>query len=278
MIEIQNISKSYDQNKVLDHVSTEIPKGCITAFIGPNGAGKSTLLSIITRMNKADSGQVLVDGIEVGKYDTNELAQKISVLRQNNNLQLRITVKELVSFGRYPYSKGRLQEEDKRVVQDSIHYMGLESLNDRYIDELSGGEQQRAFIAMVVAQDTDYIFLDEPLNNLDMKHSVEIMSMLRRLCKERGKTVVIVIHDINFASCYSDRILAIRDGKIFINDTVDAVITPAVLKDVYNMDFQVYDIDGDRISVYYKSGHSHHHHHHHKHNSAVVYRSKPEHK
>ncbi|WMC93235.1 iron ABC transporter ATP-binding protein [Kineothrix sp. MB12-C1] len=255
MIEIEHVSKSYEEYKVLDDVSTQIPKGCITAFIGPNGAGKSTLLGIITRMNKADGGRILVDGKDVKDYDTSALARKISVLRQNNNLHLRITVKELVSFGRYPYAKGNLRAEDKRIVEEAIQYMGLVPLKDRYIDELSGGEQQRAFIAMVVAQDTDYIFLDEPLNNLDMKHSVEIMSMLRRLCQEKEKTVVIVIHDINFASCYSDRILAIQGGKIRVNDTVDAVITPKMLKSVYNMDFQVYDIEGDKISVYYKKKH-----------------------
>src|SRR5699024_10127081 len=123
---------------------------------------------------------------------------------------VKLTVRELISFGRFPYSEGRLKRFDWQKVDEAISYMELEELEDKYIDELSGGQRQRAYIAMVLAQDTEYILLDEPLNNLDMRHSVQILKTLRRLVDELGKTIVIVIHDINFASCYSDEIVALK--------------------------------------------------------------------
>lgn len=265
MIEIQGITKAYGDNLVLDNVSAAIPSGQLTAFIGPNGAGKSTLLSIITRVLAPESGEIVIDGRNIHNYSSDELARKISVLRQNNNLQVRLSVYDLVAFGRYPYSKGRLNTDDKQKINDAIAYMGLHGMEYKFLDELSGGERQRAFIAMVVAQDTDYIFLDEPLNNLDMKHSVEIMRMLQNLCSESGKTVIIVIHDINFASCYAQRILAIRENKIHINDVTENVITEPVLEAIYDMPFRVCEINGDRICVYYNEKHrrggqgAHHH-------------------
>ena len=141
-------------------------------------------------------------------------AKRVAILKQANHLNVRLTVRELVSFGRYPYSKGRLNEEDDKFVDQALEYMNLTDMQDKFLDELSGGQKQRAFISMVIAQDTEYILLDEPLNNLDMKHSVQIMKILRKLVDELGKTVVIVLHDINFASVYSDRIVALKDGRL----------------------------------------------------------------
>ena len=150
----------------------------------------------------------------VKKWKSDEFAKRVSILKQSNHLNVRLTVRELVSFGRYPYSKGRLTAEDEKFVDQAIEYMNLTDMQDKFLDELSGGQKQRAFISMVIAQDTEYILLDEPLNNLDMKHSVQIMKILRKLVDEFGKTVVIVLHDINFASVYSDRIVALKDGKL----------------------------------------------------------------
>ena len=217
MIEVKNITKIYGNKKVVDNVSLNIQEGKITSFIGPNGAGKSTLLSIMSRLLKRDSGEVLVDGKDILKWDNKELAKKIAILRQSNNINIRLTIRELVSFGRFPHSQGNLKEEDHKYIDEAINYMQLNEFENRYLDELSGGQRQRAYIAMVIAQNSDYIFLDEPLNNLDMKHSVEIMKILRKLCDELKKTVVIVIHDINFASCYSDYIVALKDGKLIKN-------------------------------------------------------------
>lgn len=200
MVEVRNVSKQYGGKVVLEETSVTIQKGKITSFIGPNGAGKSTLLSIMSRLIKKDSGEIYIDGQEIGACDSKELAKKMSILKQANQINIRLTIKDLVSFGRFPYSQGRLTEEDWVHINQALSYMKLEDIQDKYLDQLSGGQCQRAFIAMVIAQDTDYIFLDEPLNNLDMKHSVEIMKLLKRLVEELGKTIVIVIHDINFAS------------------------------------------------------------------------------
>src|SRR5690606_16230853 len=188
MIEIKELTKRFGKKNVVDKVSLEIQPRAITSIIGPNGAGKSTLLSMVSRLLDADTGEVLLDQRTVNKWKSEEFAKRVSILKQSNYTNVRITVRDLISFGRYPYSKGRLTEEDKKHVEQAIDYMNLHDLQDQFIDELSGGQRQRAFIAMVIAQDTDYVLLDEPLNNLDMKHSVQIMKILRKLVDELGKT------------------------------------------------------------------------------------------
>ncbi|MDQ0857280.1 ABC transporter ATP-binding protein [Bacillus sp. V2I10] len=251
MVEVSKVSKRYGNKNVVEDVSIRVEKGKITSFIGPNGAGKSTLLSMVSRLIKKDTGQVFIDGTDIGEWKSNDLAKKISILKQSNHLNIRLTIRDLVSFGRFPYSKGNLTKEDMKHVDEAIQYMELQGMQDKYLDQLSGGQQQRAFIAMVIAQNTEYVLLDEPLNNLDMKHSVQIMKVLRRLVDELGKTVVIVIHDINFASCYSDFIVALKDGKIVKEGPVAEIITSPVLKEIYEMDIDIQTINGNRICVYF---------------------------
>lgn len=251
MVDIKNVFKSYNKKPVIEDVSLTIPKGKITSFIGPNGAGKSTLISMISRLIAKDAGLIKIDGEDISKQDDRELARKISILKQSNTMNVKLTVRELVSFGRFPYSQGRLTKTDWEKVDEAISYMELEDIQDKYLDELSGGQRQRAFIAMVLAQDTEYILLDEPLNNLDMRHSVQIMKTLRRLVDELGKTVVIVIHDINFASCYSDEIVALKDGKIVKQGPTCDVIDQCVLKEIYDMDIEIKEIEDQRICVYF---------------------------
>ncbi|GGF92945.1 iron ABC transporter ATP-binding protein [Paenibacillus abyssi] len=251
MVEVRNVSKQYGNKKVVEQVSLNIRKGKITSFIGPNGAGKSTLLSMISRLITKDSGEIYIDGAEIGKCKSNDLAKKISILKQSNHINIRLTVKDLVCFGRFPYSQGRLTKEDWRHVDEAIAYMDLQEMQDSYLDQLSGGQKQRAFIAMVMAQDTEYILLDEPLNNLDMKHSVQIMKVLKRLARELGKTVIIVLHDINFASCYSDYIVALKDGKIIREGRTEEIIDSQVLREIYDMDIQVETIGSNRIGIYF---------------------------
>ncbi|HLR09035.1 MAG TPA: ABC transporter ATP-binding protein [Bacillota bacterium] len=251
MVNIKNLFKTYNQQPVIEDVSVSIEKGTITSFIGPNGAGKSTLISMISRLIARDDGEITIDGEDILKKKNNELAKKISILKQSNAIHLKLTVRELVSFGRFPYSQGKLKPEDWEKVDEAIDYMELCDIQHKYIDELSGGQRQRAHIAMVIAQDTEYILLDEPLNNLDMRHSVQIMKTLRKLVDELGKTVVIVIHDINFASCYSDHIVALKDGKIVKQGPPCDVIDRCVLKEIYNMDIDIKNIDNKRICVYF---------------------------
>jgi iron complex transport system ATP-binding protein len=251
MVEVKNVTKQYGGKKVLDNVSLSVEKGKITSFIGPNGAGKSTLLSIISRLIKADSGEVIIDGQHIDQAKNNDLAKKISILKQANHINLRLTIRELVGFGRFPYSQGKLTDLDEKMVDEAIKYMELDDMQHKYLDQLSGGQKQRAYIAMVIAQDTEYILLDEPLNNLDMKHSVQIMKVLRRLVEELGKTVVIVIHDINFASVYSDNIVALKNGKIINDGPAKKIINQKVLKNIYEMDMQIEEINNQRICVYF---------------------------
>ncbi|HBU81508.1 ABC transporter ATP-binding protein [Paenibacillus sp. UMB7766-LJ446] len=251
MVEVRNVTKQYGGVRVVDDVSLNITKGKITSFIGPNGAGKSTLLSMITRLISKDTGQVLIEGKEIEGWKNKDLSKKISVLKQSNHINIRLTVEDLVAFGRFPYSQGRLTAEDRQWIQEAIDYMELAPFRKKYLDELSGGQRQRAYIAMVIAQNTEYILLDEPLNNLDMKHSVQIMKVLRKMVDELGKTIVIVIHDINFASCYSDYIVALKDGRVVQEGKTEDIIDTDVLQKVYDMHIPVQWIDGRKICVYF---------------------------
>lgn len=251
MVNIKSVSKQYNDKSVIEDVSLKIERGTITSFIGPNGAGKSTLISMISRLISKDAGEITIDGEDIIDVKNGDLAKKISILKQANTTNVKLTVKELVSFGRFPHSQGRLKKTDWQKIDEAISYMELEKLEEKYLDELSGGQRQRAYIAMILAQDTEYILLDEPLNNLDMRHSVQIMKTLRRLVDELGKTIVIVIHDINFASCYSDHIVALKDGKIVKHGKTCDVIDECVLKDIYDMDISIKEVDDQRICVYY---------------------------
>lgn len=251
MIRFEHIGKKYGPKAVLEEVSATIPAGKITSLIGPNGAGKSTLLSIMCRLIKQDEGTVFLLEKELPQYGNKELAKKLSILKQSNNLDLKLTVRELVSFGRFPYSNGRMKKEDWQKVEEAMAFCEILDLKDAFIDELSGGQRQRAFISMIMAQDTAYILLDEPLNNLDMKHSVQVMKMLRRLVDELGKTVVIVIHEINFAAQYSDHIIAMKEGKIRYNDDAATVLQADVLEDIFGMPFEIIEKDNKRICNYF---------------------------
>lgn len=253
MIQVRELSKFYGKKAVVEKVSVNIQRGQITSFIGPNGAGKSTLLSMVSRLLDADTGEVLVDKDDVRKMKSNDFAKRVSILKQSNYMNVRLTVRELVSFGRFPHSKGRLNEEDIRIVDQAIEYMELGDMENSYLDELSGGQRQRAFISMVIAQDTEYVLLDEPLNNLDMKHSVQIMKILRRLVDELGKTVIIVLHDINFASVYSDRIVALKDGRVVKDGPTEDIINSESLKEIYDMDIPIKQMSNCRICVYFNS-------------------------
>ncbi len=253
MIQVKELSKYFGKKPVIQDVSVDVAPGKITSFIGPNGAGKSTLLSMVSRLLNADTGEVLLDKSDVRRWKSDEFAKRVSILKQSNYMNVRLTIRELVSFGRFPYSKGNLKPKDELKIDEAIQYMNLEDLQHNYLDELSGGQRQRAFIAMVIAQDTDYILLDEPLNNLDMKHSVQIMKILRKLVDELGKTVVIVLHDINFASVYSDHIVALKNGRVVKDGPTNDIINSDALKEIYDMDIPVQEQNGCRICVYFNS-------------------------
>lgn len=250
-MKIRSLTKKYADKTVVDGVDFEIPKGKVTSMIGPNGAGKSTVLNMITRLIPKDGGEIHFEGKDLSQWNSRELAKRIAILTQTNNVQMKLTVRELVAFGRFPYSGNRLTQEDEKMIDQAIAYMELEPYEDRFIDELSGGQRQRAYIAMVIAQDTEYIFFDEPTNNLDIYHATNMMKMVRRLCDELGKTVVLVLHEINYAAFYSDYICAFVDGKIAKFGTVEEIVNKKTLSEIYNVDFEILQIQGRPLSIYY---------------------------
>jgi len=228
-----------------------VPAGGVTALIGPNGAGKSTLLTMVGRLMGVDDGVIEIAGFDVATTRSADLARIVSILRQENHFVARLTVRQLVGFGRFPYSKGRLNRADEEIIGRAIDFLDLGSLEHRYLDELSGGQRQRAYVAMVLAQDTEVVLLDEPLNNLDMKHAVTMMAQLRRAADELGRTVVIVLHDINFAAHYADRICAMKDGKVVEFGTPAEIMTDAVLTRVFETPVQVIEGPHGPLAVYY---------------------------
>ena len=250
-MQISHIIKKYDEKTVVNDVSFSLPKGKVTSLIGPNGAGKSTVMSIISRLIAADNGSVVIEKKDINKWNSKELSKHLAILTQTNNIQMKLTVEELVAFGRFPHSGGRLNSKDKEMIDKAIDYMELETFRERFIDELSGGQRQRAYIAMVIAQDTEYVLLDEPTNNLDIYHASNLMKIVRRLCDELGKTVVTVLHEINYAAFYSDYICSFKDGRVAKFGTVDEVMTKEVLSEIYNVDFEIMNIQGRPLSIYY---------------------------
>ena len=199
-MQVKDLTKQYDGKTVVNSVSFSIPKRKVISLIGPNGAGKSTVMGIISRLIARDGGTVDFEGSDIGKWKSRELSKRLAILTQTNNIQMKLTVRELVTFGRFPYSGGRTTAEDQEIIDRAISYMELGTFEDQFVDELSGGQRQRAYIAMVIAQDTEYVLLDEPTNNLDIYHATNMMKIVRRLCDELGKTVILVLHEINYAA------------------------------------------------------------------------------
>ncbi|WP_067607408.1 iron ABC transporter ATP-binding protein [Nocardiopsis listeri] len=251
MITLTGVRKEYSSEVAIGPVDLRIPKGGVTALVGPNGAGKSTLLTMIGRLLGLDQGTIDIAGHDVAKTPSKDLAKVVSILRQENHFVTRLTVRQLVAFGRFPHSKGRLTVTDEEVVSRAIDFLALTDLEHRYLDQLSGGQRQRAYVAMVLCQDTEYVLLDEPLNNLDMRHSVQMMKHLRRAAEELERTIVIVLHDINFAGHYADHICAVKDGSVVEFGTPDEIMTDEVLTRVFETPVTVVDGPNGPLAVYY---------------------------
>lgn len=252
MLQSLRLSKKYDKKIILDEVTLTIPSKQVTAFIGANGAGKSTLLGIMSRLISKEDGSVLIDDRDVTQWKSRALAQKLAILKQSNQVSARLSVADLVAFGRFPYSQGRLTTTDQQKIDQAMAYMEITNLKDRYLDELSGGQQQRVYIAMIIAQDTEYVLLDEPLNNLDMKHAVQMMKILRRLVDDFGKTIVIVLHDINFASAYADYMVGLKDGKVVAQGDTASMMTTEMLNLVYDMPLAITEVNSCKYCLYFK--------------------------
>ncbi|EPJ51730.1 MAG: hypothetical protein OFPI_16760 [Osedax symbiont Rs2] len=252
MIQTQQLCLSYGSTEVLKNINLTFKPAGVTSIIGPNGAGKSSLLSLVCRLQQPTSGSVTLNRELLGQIKSSDLARKLAVLRQENHIVARLTVEDLVCFGRFPYHQGRPSVTDKAKIDSAIDFLDLQPLRLRYINELSGGQRQRAFIAMVLAQDTQYLFLDEPLNNLDMKHSVNIMQRLQQAAQVMHKSIIMVMHDINFAACYSDEIIAMKQGQIIYQDCPQMIMQSQVLEKIYDMPLKVVEIEGRPLCLYYR--------------------------
>lgn len=208
-------------------------------MIGPNGAGKSTLLSLVARLLPLQSGSVTVDGLKIGEVANDILAKNLAILSQSNVIAPRLTIEQLISFGRYPHSQGRLRDDCRAMIEQAIARFELGHLRHRMLDTLSGGQRQRALVAMTYAQDTDYLLLDEPLNNLDISASRSLMQLVRQMVDQNGKTAVVVLHDINYACAYADQIVVLTDGRLIAQGSPQTVITEALLAQAFDTDAQV---------------------------------------
>ena len=251
MISVHQLRKVYGERTVLDGVSASFPAGRLSALIGPNGAGKTTLLMAIARLLAPSGGTIRLDGHDIAGIRIADYACRVATLRQSPDFNLRLTVEELVAFGRFPYSRGALTAADRRAIDEAIAFLSLEALRGAYVDELSGGQRQMAFLAMTIAQQTDCLLLDEPLNNLDIRHAVQIMRALRRLCDEHGRTVILVVHDINFAASYADHIVAMKQGAVQGAGSVDEILTEARLHALYGLDFEILHGERGRLCNYF---------------------------
>ena len=238
-----NVRLSYDHTPVIDGLDFAIEPGTITTIIGPNGCGKSTLLRSLARLLRPTAGAVLLDGISIHDRPSRDVARELGILSQHSLVPPGVTVEELAHRGRYPH-QSFLQPptgKDKQAVEHALQLAGVLSLRDRPVNELSGGQRQRAWIAMALAQETPILLLDEPTTFLDIAHQIEIMNLVERLNRDEGRTIVMVLHDINEAARVSDRIVAMRDGKIIGDGPPEEILRPELLSTLFGVDCEVVD-------------------------------------
>ena len=206
---------------------------------------------MIARLQNIQSGQIWLNNYNIAEADSRKIAQHLAILTQDNVIHSRITVQDLLMFGRYPHHQGKISEHDRQVVEKALQRFELDQLKDRFLNELSGGQRQRALIAMTFCQQTQHVLLDEPLNNLDMFYARELMRLLRKLTVELQLTTVMVVHDINMAAAYADTIVAMKNGEIIMTGSPEEIITPENLKTVFNLDAEVLEHNGKRLVVHH---------------------------
>ncbi|WP_438498443.1 ABC transporter ATP-binding protein [Paenibacillus sp. IHBB 3054] len=237
----EQLSIGYAEATIVKGLNLSLPTGKITALVGANGSGKSTILKTMARIMKPKSGNVMLDGKSIHTLSTKEVARQLAILPQNPTAPDGLTVSELVGYGRYPHQKGfgTLTPEDRAIIANAISVTGMEEFHDRPIDRLSGGQRQRAWIAMALAQQTDILFLDEPTTFLDMAHQLEVLQLLQKLNQEEGRTIIMVVHDLNHASRYAQHMVAIKSGTVISEGNPMEVMTPDVLRKVFGIECDI---------------------------------------
>lgn len=254
MISIRNVNHEIAGSRILHDINLDIPSQGLTAIIGPNGAGKSTLLSLIARMSPLSEGEITIDGDDVNKTPSSEIALKLAIVSQQNIISSRLNVRDLIGFGRWPHHKGRMSADDHAAVDEALNAFNLGDLQHRFLDELSGGQQQRAFVAMGFAQSTDWLLLDEPLNNLDMFHARSLMQRIFQMSRDdrpRPRKVVLVAHEINYVAAWADYIVALKAGRVVAKGNAHEVLTSPVLSELYDMEIQVEEHAGRPLILHH---------------------------
>lgn len=250
---IDAVDLSYDDRRVVHGLSLRVPTGRITTIIGPNGCGKSTLLRGIARILRPAAGTVLLDGADIHKLPTREVAQRIGLLPQGPTAPEGVTVEDLVSRGRYPHQTmfQRWSHADQAAVDQALASTGLDDLRRRPVDELSGGQRQRAWIALALAQETPIVLLDEPTTYLDVAHQVDVLDLLADLNERDGRTIVMVLHDVNQAARYSDEIVAMKDGVVVATGEPASIIDGDFLREVFGLEAHVIadPVDGTPVCL-----------------------------
>ncbi|GAA0944352.1 ABC transporter ATP-binding protein [Actinocorallia libanotica] len=236
-LKAQGLTLSYESRTVVDGLDLEIPQGKVTVVVGPNACGKSTLLRALGRLLKPRRGAVLLDGVELSRLPTKQIARTIGLLPQTPTPPEGITVADLVARGRQPHQKWWQQwsDDDERAVTEAMERTDVAALAERPVDELSGGQRQRVWIAMALAQDTDLLLLDEPTTYLDIAHQVEVLDLVRRLNRERARTVVAVLHDLNQAARYADHLVAMKAGRVIAQGAPRDVVTADLVHEVFGL-------------------------------------------
>ncbi len=240
-LQIRNLTADYGAGPVLNEISLDIPRGAITVLVGANGCGKSTLLKTIARQLKPTHGEVLLDGEDTGTWSRTQFARRVGFLPQDPVAPEGVTVLDLISRGRHPHrgAFGRWRPGDDQAVAEAVELTGLENYLDRQVTELSGGQRQRVWIALALAQQTDVLLLDEPTTYLDIAHQVEVLDILADLQRQRGITLVMVLHELNMAARYADQLVAIKDGAVLAAGTAEDVMTDHTVSEVFGMPARV---------------------------------------
>lgn len=239
MIEFDKLSKNYNGFFALKDATHNLAPGKMTIILGENGSGKTTLLKLLAKQTDISIGNAYLDHCEIDTYNSKDYAKKVSVLNQVNTQSSRVKVEKFVSYGRYPYSQNKLTVQDHKHIQESMEYVDCASYKDKYIDQLSGGQLQRVYLALLLCQDSEIILLDEPLNHLDMKHSHELMRLLQNMTTNLNKTVVVVMHDVNMCMQYGDEVIAFKEGQIIDKGPVEETLTQELLRDIFELDFEI---------------------------------------
>jgi iron complex transport system ATP-binding protein len=240
-IEARSLSLGYEGRTVIDGVDLSIEEGDMIGIVGPNGSGKSTLLRALSRNLKPLSGQVLLDGRPIERRPTKEVARRLAFLAQSPAVPSELSVLELVEHGRFPHASwsGALSSRDREAVDRALEATSLSGLRHRMMAKLSGGERQRAWIAMALAQESPILFLDEPTTFLDIRHQLQVMELVARMNRDMGKTIVMVLHDLNQAARFSRRMIALKEGRIHSDGEPEDILSPATLREVFGVDATV---------------------------------------